>query len=91
MRMLVILATLVAPVSLADESRVRLKDGPGKDLVAGRCAVCHSLDYIQTNSVFLDRAGWEGEVDKMIKAFGAPIQPDEKSKIVDYLTQNYGK
>ena len=91
MRTLFILAVLVAPVSLADESRVQLKDGPGKDLVVGRCAVCHSLDYIPMNSVFLDRRAWETEVKKMVKAFGAPIQPDELSKIVDYLARYYGK
>ena len=91
MRVFLILVALLAPASFADESRIQLKDGPGKDLVAGRCTVCHSLDYIQMNSFFLDRQGWEGEVKKMIKAFGAPIQPNELSRVVDYLAQNYGK
>ncbi len=85
------LPLLVASASFADERPIQLKDGPGKDLVAGRCAVCHSLDYIQMNSFFLDRQGWEAEVKKMVKAFGAPIQPDEMSRIVDYLVRNYGK
>ena len=91
MRIFVILLVLVASASFADEGRIQLKDGPGKDLVAGRCTACHSLDYIQMNSFFLDRQGWEGEVKKMVKAFGAPIQPDEMSRIVDYLAKNYGK
>jgi len=91
MRLLAAIAILVSFTSLADESRVQLKDGPAKGLVGGRCSVCHSLDYIPMNSVFLDRQGWEAEVKKMVKAFGATIQPDEMSRIVDYLAQNYGK
>ncbi len=91
MRSFVFLPVLVAFASFADERPIQLKDGPGKDLVTGRCAVCHSLDYIQMNSFFLDRRGWEGEVKKMVKAFGAPVQPDEMSRIVDYLATKYGK
>ncbi len=41
------------------------------------------------NSPFLDAAGWNAEVTKMIKAFGAPIDDDAKA-IVDYLAKNYG-
>ena len=35
--------------------------------------MCHSLDYIPMNSVFLDRKGWEASVTKMMKVMGAPI------------------
>jgi len=53
--------------------------------------MCHSLDYIQMNSTFLDRKGWEASVNKMIKVMGAPIRPDDVPLIVDYLNRNYGK
>ena len=43
------------------------------------------------NSPFLDRKGWEAEVNKMVKAFGAPMEPEEVTRIVDYLATNYGK
>jgi hypothetical protein len=43
------------------------------------------------NSPFLDRKGWEGSVNKMIKVMGAPITPEDQKVIVDYLVQNYGK
>jgi len=88
---LVLLALLAAPPGYPDENRVQLKDGPARNLVLGRCAACHSQDYITMNSVFLDRKGWEAEVNKMVKAFGAPMDPDEMAKIVDYLATNYGK
>jgi len=42
------------------------------------------------NSVFLDRKGWEGSVDKMVKVMGAPIAPEDAKQIVDYLVTAYG-
>jgi sulfite dehydrogenase (cytochrome) subunit B len=71
------------------EEAVTLKDGPGRDVVEGYCAACHSLDYPRTNARFLNRKGWESEVDKMIKSYGAPISPGDAKTIVDYLTANY--
>jgi mono/diheme cytochrome c family protein len=68
-----------------------LKDAPGKELVAANCSMCHSLDYIQMNSPFLDSKGWEASVNKMIKAMGAPVAEADVQKIVDYLASQYGK
>ena len=42
------------------------------------------------NSPFLDAAGWDAEVAKMINAFGAPIDKDDAVAIADYLKKNYG-
>ena len=82
---------LVLPMlASADESLIRLKEGPGKDLVIGKCAICHSLDYIPMNSPFLDSAGWEKEIDKMVK-LGAPVQADEVPALLRYLNSNYGR
>ena len=73
------------------ESKFKLKQGPGLDKVQANCSACHSLDYIQLNSPFLDRKGWDATVTKMIKALGAPVKADDIAQIVDYLTANYGK
>ncbi len=73
------------------EATVVLKDGPGRQLVEANCVMCHSLDYIPMNSVFLDRKGWEGSVTKMVKVMGAPIGAQDAAAIVDYLARNYGK
>ena len=43
------------------------------------------------NSRFLDLAGWTAVVNKMIKAFGAPIPNDDVDGIARYLTEQYGK
>ena len=42
------------------------------------------------NSPFLNAASWQAEVDKMIKAFGAPIDDADAKVIIEYLTRNYG-
>lgn len=77
--------------ALAQEKRLALKEGPGLAQVQANCGTCHSLDYIVMNSPFLDRAGWDGEVKKMINVFGAPISAGDAKAITDYLAQNYGK
>jgi len=79
-----------ATAACAEEKPVELKPGPGLDKVEDNCGACHSLDYIQMNSPFLNAAGWNAEVTKMIKAFGAPINDADAKVIVDYLAKNYG-
>ena len=73
----------------AGEESVKLQDAPGRDLVVARCAVCHSVDYVQMNAPVLDRAGWEKSVRKMIDQFGAPISEADAKSILDYLATNY--
>ena len=85
-----VLALALAGGALAQESKVVLKDGPGKDK-AMQCVACHSLDYIHMNSRFLDKAGWTASVNKMINVFGAPIPKDDVETIASYLAQNFGK
>jgi sulfite dehydrogenase (cytochrome) subunit B len=89
--MLTLVAALVAGVVFAQERRLELKDGPGRDKVEANCASCHSLDYIQGNSPFMNRGVWDAEVTKMIKAYGAPISDADAKEIVDYLAKNYGQ
>jgi mono/diheme cytochrome c family protein len=84
-------ALLAAGAALADESQIELKPGDGMDAVEANCATCHSLDYIPMNSPFLDQKGWEGEVNKMVKVFGAPVSEPDHAAIVAYLVANYAK
>ena len=90
MRTLAFALMLAAGVASAQEEKVVLKDAPGRDK-AMQCLACHSLDYIQMNSRFLDKAGWTASVNKMINAFGAPIAKDDVEAIATYLSENYGK
>lgn len=84
--MLVVAATAVA---LAGEETLTLRAGAGRDLTAGRCAICHSLDYIPGNAPVMDRTGWQKTVQKMRERFGAPISDQEAQQILDYLAANY--
>ncbi len=90
MRILVLLAAWLCSAAFAQESKLQLRDAPGKDK-AMQCTACHSVDYIPMNSRFLDKAGWAAEVNKMISAFGAPIAKEDVETIANYLAQNYGK
>ncbi len=83
------LLLLFSAMASADEGSFQLKEGAGKNLVMGHCAICHSLDYIQMNSPILDRAGWEKTVNKMV-ALGAEIAEPDKQAILDYLARHYG-
>jgi mono/diheme cytochrome c family protein len=82
---------LIPAFARAEEPAVHLKQAPGRDVIEGYCSACHSLDYIVMNSPFLDAARWDAEVAKMIKAFGAPIDPADAKTIAAYLKQNYGE
>ncbi len=90
MKRLLLLVLLPLTAAAADD-QIRLKEGAGRELVESNCAVCHSLDYIQTNSPFLDRKGWEATLSKMVNAMGAPIPKEDVPMIVEYLSQHYGK
>jgi len=81
----------VGVAAATGEKPVQLKKAAGSDNVEANCAACHSLDYIPMNSTFLNAAGWDAEVTKMISAFGAPISPDDAKIIGDYLKANYGQ
>jgi hypothetical protein len=90
--MLVVAAVAAIAVTAAQtaEKPVELKRGAGSNRVAANCGGCHSLDYIRMNAGFLDAAGWDAEIAKMIRAFGAPIDPADAKAIAAYLSTNYG-
>jgi mono/diheme cytochrome c family protein len=87
----ILLVLMLTAPAAADEKPIALKQAAGRDAVEGNCAACHSLDYIQMNAPFLDAAGWDAEVAKMIKAFGAPIDEADAKTIAGYLKANYGR
>lgn len=92
MKKIFVFALLLLPcIAQADESKIKLKDGPNRELVEAQCSICHSNDIIQINSPFLDQKGWDAEVHKMIKVMGAPLPAEDVPKVVEYLTKYYGK
>jgi sulfite dehydrogenase (cytochrome) subunit B len=87
---LAFIAALFAFPAAAEEPTIMLKKADGLDKVEANCQACHSLAYIPMNAPFLNAAGWNAEVTKMLKAMGAPIDEADAKVIVDYLTNNYG-
>jgi mono/diheme cytochrome c family protein len=86
----VAITAIAVATSRAAENQPDLKPGTGLDKVVAHCGACHSLDYIPMNGPFLDRAGWDAEVAKMMNAFGAPIDQADAKAIAEYLATNYG-
>jgi mono/diheme cytochrome c family protein len=86
-----LLAPALPLTAKAGEDDVKLKEGKGLEAVMQNCVACHSLDYIEMNSPFLDEKGWTAEVTKMVKAFGAPVDEADQKAIIEYLSANYGK
>ena len=87
---IVLVAALIASPAFAAEQVIKLKPGPGMDKVEASCAACHTLAYIPMNSPFLNAAGWDAAVNKMINAFKAPIDAADAKVIKEYLAKNYG-
>ena len=83
-------ALLVLPATAGAEQVIKLKPGPGLDKVEANCQACHTLAYIPMNSPFLNAAGWDATVKKMINALKAPIDAGDAKAITDYLAKNYG-
>lgn len=73
------------------EEAAAFKPGSNLEIVQGNCTACHSVDYITTQpqGPRFRKDFWQAEVTKMIKAYGAPIDDADVSKIVDYLSENY--
>ena len=83
-------AALIALPAAAAEQQVQLKKAPGLDKVEANCQACHTLAYIPMNSPFLNAAGWDATVNKMINALKAPIDAADAKAIKEYLAKNYG-
>ena len=67
-----------------------LPPGPGQDVFATQCVICHSARYVLNQPTF-PRKVWTAEVHKMVKGYGAPIDPAQEKVIVNYLVSWHGK
>jgi sulfite dehydrogenase (cytochrome) subunit B len=72
-----------------DNPMGQLKSGANVDVARNQCVTCHSTDYIVLQPAS-DAKKWEGEVQKMIKVYRAPISEADAKAIVEYLATAYG-
>lgn len=59
-------------------------EAPGADAVRANCAACHSAAMILSQPK-LTPAQWQAEVEKMQKAYHAPVQAKDVPAILSYL------
>jgi cytochrome c5 len=74
-------------MNLPPAKPVALPDGPGKDLVAARCALCHDLERVV--AVKRGKQAWPAIVADMEER-GAPVTTEEAKTISDYLDAHFG-
>ena len=89
------LIALVVSLPAADAWKLpadapRFRAGPGAEIAAVNCILCHSSDYISTQPP-LERAAWLATVNKMRDKYGAPLPTNQVERVVDYLAGAYGK
>lgn len=76
--------TLVSVTASLPADDVALPVGPGRDAVQANCTSCHSAAMI-VSQPRLTHAQWVAEVEKMQKAYHAPVDPQAVPAIVGYL------
>ncbi|BAI98381.1 sulfite:cytochrome C oxidoreductase subunit B [Sphingobium sp. TA15] len=76
---------------LPDERPIVLPPGDGAELTTAICSACHSLDYVTTQPRGKGTQFWKDSVGKMIKVYGAPIEPADAERIAAYLAATYGR
>ena len=62
--------------------------GPHREAFQTSCTVCHSTRLVETQPPFPEKT-WTEIVEKMVKAYGAPIPPPDQADIVQYLTATH--
>ncbi|WP_243030672.1 c-type cytochrome [Thermus altitudinis] len=64
-----------------------LPEGPGKDLVLGKCQTCHDIGFVARERLSRDR--WDGIIDEMVLR-GLKLTSEERGAILDYLATYLG-
>jgi cytochrome c5 len=80
-------ATLVT-IGAATAQPLELPAGPNRDLVSRRCQACHDLAMLFA-AAGLNRQGWDSTIDEMT-SFGMEVTPEDRAKILDYLSDFLG-
>ncbi len=62
---------------------------PGRDEYLVVCVSCHSSRYVMMQPFFPQRQ-WEETVDKMTKVYGAQMDQEQRTGIIQYLVATHG-
>jgi streptogramin lyase/mono/diheme cytochrome c family protein len=66
----------------------QLPAGPGRDMVAAKCSLCHTLERVVSTK--RSKSDWERIVSLMWTR-RAPFSPEDEPAMVDYLYANFGR
>ena len=61
-----------------------LPAGPDRDVVSHECGACHDLEMVLA-AAGASRQAWNDTIDEMVR-YGARIDPEDRPKILDYLS-----
>ncbi len=64
--------------------------GPHREEFAVSCTICHSTRLV-ANQPYFPQKKWAEIVHKMVFVYGAPLAPDDESRIVEYLMTMRGR
>jgi hypothetical protein len=76
-------------VELPDSDKI-FPGGGAADAINNNCLACHSAEMVLSQPSF-QKATWAAEVQKMITAYKAPIDPADVAPIVAYLAKTKGR
>ena len=82
------LARTFSPGRPMPNSSKAVPAGKGAEVFQTYCLACHD-DRVVTSRK-LDKPGWTGIVDQMVR-WGAYIPTGRRDELIDYLTANWGK
>ncbi len=79
------LKAILGPAEMAEIAA--LPEGVGKTIVAERCLLCHGAALVTQQRK--DAAAWGRTVAQM-RTWGTPIQDEDQTALVAYLTEHFG-
>jgi hypothetical protein len=72
----------------AAAQQAELPAGPDRDVVSHECGACHDLEMVVA-AAGASRQAWNDTIDEMVR-YGARIDPEDRPKILDYLSSFLG-
>jgi hypothetical protein len=89
-RLLIGVVAAVSSVQMAAAQQIdpRMPEGPNREFVAKICSECHALSNLYS-TVGRTRDGWTRVLEDMTR-YGLKVTPEERGRILDYLTASMG-
>jgi hypothetical protein len=75
-------------IAAAQEIDPRMPEGPNREFVSKVCSECHALSKLYS-TVGRNREGWTRVLEDMTR-YGLKATPEERTRILDYLSTAMG-